>query len=120
MYNAYAYSIAYAKNNLNLLQGRGTGTSRIVTGMGHGGTMIAMMEEETATGIVMMIGTAETTIEEVNSCGPLDPPASVCCLIVHLKLKKMFGFIPPYSCGLHICLAVWPVALILLVSAFPV
>lgn len=39
--------------------------SRIVTEMGHGGTMTAMMEGETDTGIAMMTGTEETLIEEV-------------------------------------------------------
>lgn len=46
--------------------------SQIVTEMGQGGTMTAMMEEETATGIAMTTGTAETTIEEVSRCACLD------------------------------------------------
>lgn len=41
----------------------GTAMSQIVTEMAHGGTMTAMMEEETATGNAMTTGIAETTIE---------------------------------------------------------
>lgn len=55
-----------------------TGTSQIVTEMGRAGTMIVMMEEEIATGIVMMIeivGIAMTT-EEVSSCTYPNPPQS--------------------------------------------
>lgn len=47
--------------------------SRIVTEMGHGGTMTAMTEEEIATGIVMTTGTAETSIEEVCYSACLEP-----------------------------------------------
>lgn len=47
--------------------------SRIVTEMGHGGTMTAMMAEETATGIGMTTGTAETMIEEVCRSACLNP-----------------------------------------------
>ena len=52
---------------LHFLQDHGTVTSQIVTGMDHGGMVIVMMEEETATGIAMMTGTAETSTE-VSSC----------------------------------------------------
>lgn len=52
-----------------------TATSRTVLEMAHDGTTTVMMEEETATGIAMMTGTAgnamttgtvETTTEEVK------------------------------------------------------
>lgn len=55
-------------NIVVLLQGHGTVMNQIVTEMGLGVTMIAMMEEETATGSATMTGTAGTTIEEVSCC----------------------------------------------------
>ena len=57
------------------IQDHGTVTSRIVTEMAQGETMTAMTEEETATGIDMMTGTAETMTEEVcySACALLRP-----------------------------------------------
>lgn len=60
------------------IQDHGTVTSRIVTEMAHGETTTAMTEEETATGIDMMTGTAETTTEEV--CYSACAPALLCTL----------------------------------------
>ena len=60
-----------------MLQDHGTVTSRIVTEMARGVTMIVTKEDETATGIAMRTGTVEiamttgtveTLIEEVSCC----------------------------------------------------
>lgn len=78
--------------------------SRIVTEMGHGGTMTAMTEEETATGIAMMTGTAETTIEEVGHGASVDlvlgfrSTVQVIWLPDH-KIPKVF--LPNQIIGLH-------------------
>lgn len=57
--------LIYTSILLQFLQDHGTVMSQIVTEMDHAGTTTVMTEEETATGIAMMTGTAETMIEEV-------------------------------------------------------